>query len=245
MAGNLAWPTAAGIEWPAAPQVRWPGLGAPPQPPDAKTPPGAPRHLTAEPHGTTGARLTWLPPLDDGGSPVTRYDTQTEGADGAYRGGWEAAPHGALSATVRALAPGHSYRHRARAANSEGAGPPTPWAEARAAYRPPLAYRSERRLPLADEPRQSLIADLGGTRARITLWWQPSDGAWYATVEAPVNTYAVRSRRVTEHAGLLAGADSPLPGDIVCRPTSGAHGGAPGRAAWAAATHGLYWEPEQ
>jgi hypothetical protein len=86
--------------------------------------PGSPRNLTATP-GDKKVTLTWLPPLDDGGAPITDYKVQ-------YRKvgllTWVTFPDGggnATTATVKPLANGTAYQFRVKAKNSAGLGTPS------------------------------------------------------------------------------------------------------------------------
>ena len=77
----------------------------------------------------------------------------------------------------------------------------------------------------------------------INIWWQPSDLSWWGSIEVPVNTPAVQSRRLALNAGLLDRITDVLPGNLVMRELGNA-GLEPGRNAWSRPTHGLFWEPK-
>ena len=80
---------------------------------------------------------------------------------------------------------------------------------------------------------------------------QPSDpddgegtGGWWGSLEVPVNTPAVLSRRLSRNAGLLDRITDVLPGNFVLRELSG-NDVEPARNAWRQETHGLFWEPAE
>ena len=99
------------------------------------------------------------------------------------------------------------------------------------------------RIPLIDRPRQSLIVRLGDVDCRLSVWWQPSDGSWWAGLEAPVNTPVVRSRRLAVDTGVLDRISGVLPGNIRMRclgePVTEAT-----RSGFRDNTHALVWEPD-
>ena len=87
--------------------------------------PGAPK-LSATP-GDGSVRLRWLPPDDDGGSPIARYEYQQTVGGGSF-GVWtdipDSAPGGANTSavTVTGLSNGSVYTFRVRAVNGVGPG---------------------------------------------------------------------------------------------------------------------------
>ena len=88
--------------------------------PSAPTVPDAPTALTADP-ADQSANLTFVPPVDDGGSPVTSYEVSADGND------WTAlttvpGDGDALTATVTGLTNGTTYPLRVRAVNIAGGG---------------------------------------------------------------------------------------------------------------------------
>ena len=93
-----------------------------------------------------------------------------------------------------------------------------------------------------DEPRQALEFRVGSNAIKLSIWWQPSDRSWHASVESPVGAPVVTGRRIVLDSGLLASTPHSLPGDIYCRlhehdipnvePLLGAWG----------VTHHLVWE---
>ena len=87
----------------------------------AATAPGAPTDVTAVP-GDGSATITWTPPADDGGSPVTGYRINSE--PGAT---WELPPGDATSWTFPGLTNGVSYTFKIRAVNAVGSGAYSDW----------------------------------------------------------------------------------------------------------------------
>ena len=95
-------------------------------------------------------------------------------------------------------------------------------------------------IPLLDTARQSLVVRLDDVDCLLRVWWQPSDSSWWAGIEVPVGTPAVRSRRLANDVGLLDRIEGLLPGNLVCRSLGAPT--APGRNAWSIPTHVLRWE---
>jgi len=58
-------------------------------------------------------------------------------------------------------------------------------------------------IPLSSLPRQIVTVQLGESVMRIEAWFQPSDNAWYISVESPPNSAVVTGRRVTLGTSLL------------------------------------------
>ena len=115
--------------------------------------PSAPRNLRVSPRDTT-ARLTWDPPVDDGGSAVTGYEYRVD------RKGWEdAGAARARSVVVTGLMNERSYRFAVRAVNGTGPGVE----EMVAATPSPEA--------IAPTAPRNLVAEPGD--ARVTLTWSP------------------------------------------------------------------------
>ena len=69
-------------------------------------------------------------------------------------------------------------------------------------------------IPLLDVPHQSLIVRLAGQEAKLTVRYQPYDNAWYASLEFPVGTPVVSSRRLVSGGKLLEGLAVDFAGDI-------------------------------
>jgi hypothetical protein len=70
--------------------------------------------------GDRSVTVSWEPPTDDGGSPVTGYQVQR-----APDGPWQTLSADARSTTFSDLTNGTSYRFEVRAVNANGAGPST------------------------------------------------------------------------------------------------------------------------
>ena len=105
------------------------------------------------------------------------------------------------------------------------------------------AHPPGRRVPLQDHDRQSLVVRLGEQDCLLRVWWQPSDGAWYGSLEVPIENPVVQGRRIATDAGLLDRLGGVLPGNLVCRVINREAGGAePARDAWRRGTHGVFYE---
>ena len=200
----------------------------------------APRFMTAHVTGNTSIDLSWEVPLDDGGTPVLYYQICVIEEDGT------APPFEPTDGTetmwrIRGLALGHRYGFRIRAINAAGRGIQSDIVYEVPARIPTQIIRSGQPFPLLDVDRQDLVVRLAGIDCLISVWWQPSDASWYGSLEVPVNTPAVSSRRLMLNAGLLDRITDVLPGNIVCREL-GEEGLEPNRDAWARPTHGIMWE---
>ena len=206
-------------------------------------PPGPPRFVTAA-LGTAGeVVLTYRPPVSDGGSDITGYQFTPLDASGL------ALPATTVMETdgrieVKGLATGHRYGFDLRAVNADGLGPPAPTVYATVFRRAYQAPPTGQQVPLVDVDRQSLIVRLDGQDCRVRVWWQPFDAAWYASLEVPVNTPVVQSRRLVAGSGLLDGYAGVLAGNLVLRALDEDSAiQDPARDAWERSSHGLFWEP--
>ena len=87
--------------------------------------PGAPRGpLVAKNENRDTIALSWQPPLDDGGSPITGYIVDKLDIQ---RGGWVRAarvPGNTTAHTLSGLMVGHDYNFRVYAENKAGVGQP-------------------------------------------------------------------------------------------------------------------------
>ena len=92
------------------------GVIPPPPPPPKKTVPGAPRNLRAV-GGDGQAVLSWSPPEDDGGAPITDYEYRIDG-----KGDWISIGSTETQYTVSGLKNGAEYIFQVRAVNEIGAG---------------------------------------------------------------------------------------------------------------------------
>lgn len=97
-------------------------------------------------------------------------------------------------------------------------------------------------LPLIQTPRQAFATVVGGQDIRVTLWYQPRDKSWYASIEFPVGAPLISGRRVVLDGPLIGARPSSFAGDIFCRALS-ADVGEPGPEPWGA-THQLVYEPQ-
>ncbi|MEU5991356.1 fibronectin type III domain-containing protein [Spirillospora sp. NPDC047418] len=82
------------------------------------TEPGAPSDVTGTPRHQA-VQLTWQPPSEDGGTPITGYKVT------ASPGGATATTSGETTATVRGLENGRAYTFTVTATNLVGTGPPS------------------------------------------------------------------------------------------------------------------------
>ena len=190
--------------------------------------------------------LLWEPPLNDGGGAITSYEAFFCDEVG-QNCGWETVwTGGERRHRFRGLRSLGTYRVRMRAINAAGTSDESEEVEASpylmpATITPPPGAA----LPLIDADRQSLIVRLDNKDCRVTVWWQPSDESWYASLEVPTNTLIVTGRRLALNAGILdrLEGDAILPGNIVCREI-GESGLDPARDAWRSGNYFLKWEPD-
>lgn len=205
--------------------------------------PGAPRFVTAS-VGTKGeVVLTYRPPASDGGSEITGYEFTPLDVSGLPLPATTVTETGGRIEVV-GLATGHRYGFDLRAVNKDGRGPAAPTVHATVLRKEYEAPPTGQRIPLVDVDRQSLIVRLDGQDCRVRVWWQPFDGAWYASLEVPINTPVVQSRRLVVGSGLLDGYAGVLAGNIVLRALDEDSAiQDPVRDAWERHSHGLFWEP--
>ncbi len=126
--------------------------------------PGAPTGVSASPDGDTAIDVSWTAPLDDGGTPITRYDVQWS-PDGSSN--WRTAgntPDGAtLTFKNSGMTFGTTRYYRVAARNSRGLGP---WSD------PP--YASATTLSgVPGQPRLTVRATDANTIA--LTWTKPAD----------------------------------------------------------------------
>ena len=95
-------------------------------------------------------------------------------------------------------------------------------------------------IELLNLPRQSLAVRLDDTEGTLTVWRQPSDGGWYATLDWPAGTTVFAGRRLVTDGDLLRGLISGPRGALRVRPL-GADLEEPGEEPWGA-THALRYE---
>ena len=202
--------------------------------------PSAPQNLEISATGGRSLDLRWELPEDDGGVPIERYQVCVIDETGIATP-FEDTDDSSLTWRIRGLAFGHRYGFRMRAVSSAGVGSPGP-----IVYGVPETNRPPIRatgvvIPILDSDRQSLVLRIDDQDCLLTLWWQPSDSSWWASLEVPINTPAVSARRMALNAGLLDRVKDILPGNIVMRAAGGASA-EPGRDAFARNTHVLRWE---
>ena len=155
------------------------GEGSPSDEANATTagPPGAPPGLTAN-AGTRQVSLSWVPPLSNGGSPVTGYNVYMSTSPGSR--GTELTTTTGTSYTATGLLNGTKYYFRVTAVNTLGEGP----ASAQVAVTPGLAPPPSS--PVAPPgPPTALMA--GAASGQVSLSWAPPS----ATGGSPVTGYRV------------------------------------------------------
>lgn len=86
--------------------------------------PGAPGHLKATDWDKDHVDLAWMPPAEDGGSPITGYIIEKKDKFGDWEKALEV-PADQLKATVPDLIEGQPYSFRVRAVNAAGPGEPS------------------------------------------------------------------------------------------------------------------------
>lgn len=203
--------------------------------------PSVPRFVVATAPGGRHVDLAWLAPTSDGGADIIGYQVCVIDEAGVASP-FENTDDAATAWRVRGLAFWHRYGFRVRAVNASGAGAQTPvvYVVPRPAM-PRMTEVAGQRIPLLDEDRQSIIVTIGERDCRISVWWQPSDQAWYGSLEVPTNTPVVSGRRLALNSGLLDRIGAILPGNVVLREL-GDTGAEPARDAWRRPTHALMWE---
>lgn len=91
-------------------------------------------------------------------------------------------------------------------------------------------------IPIEDAAHQSLLIALGERRVRLSVWWQPSDAAWYLSVDTASGEGIARGRRLTaDGVAVTAQGFGSIRMDGPSDPT---------RAAWRDGTHRLIWAAE-
>ena len=214
------------------------GPGAPPPAVRASLP----RFVSTAQTGRQSVDLAWQAPTNNGGSVITHYQICVIDEDGTVQP-FENTDDARLRWRVRGLAYGHEYGFRVRAVNSVGVGPATEIVKTIPIPARTITIPPGHRIPLIDTDRQSLIVRLAEIDCRITVFWQPSDVAWYATLEVPVNTVVVSSKRLAVDSGILDRVKDILPGNIFCRALESERM-EPQRDAWGRPTHALIWTPD-
>lgn len=188
------------------------------------------------------AEVRYQPPADLGGGDISHYQIAVIDTNGQI-GAFENTDGPVLRHQIRGLAPHNRFGFIVRSVNQAGAGLQS--LPVYAVMRPaaPRVLFDGQRIPLLDALRQSLILRLDDMDCRLSLWWQPWDEAWYASLEIPTNTVWVEGRRLATNSGLLDRIPHPLTGNIFCRKLDVITGfSEPKINAWSAPTHVLVWE---
>lgn len=130
------------------------------------TVPGAPTGLKVTSTSTTTALLTWTPPSDDGGAPLTGYkiDYVVDGGTPTLLSETEDV---GTSVTITDLEPGSTYQFRVAALNSSGA---SAWSQPTAPITMPLF---EATVPGAVSGFTAGRFVKRGATFRVTVRWQP------------------------------------------------------------------------
>lgn len=92
------------------------------------------------------------------------------------------------------------------------------------------------RITITPTARQQFATSLGGQSVSLTVWWQPSTGGWYLSVEDGGGEPIATGLRMVSDSRLLRGFVTPFQGDFVMLGD-----GDPRIDAWARETHKLFW----
>lgn len=154
------------------------------------TVPGAPQGLTATRTANTTIRLDWLPPVTDGGKPVTAYKLYRSTSPTATKT-LRTNLGNVLTFNDGGLANGTTYYYQVSAVNELGEGAKSNEASATTATVAPGAPQS---------PAASHGPDVG----QITVTWQPP----VTTGGAAIASYEIHRRGATGNSTLLATVDA-------------------------------------
>ncbi len=146
----------------------------------ATVPPGAPTNVVAVPR-TGSATVSWTPPVDLGGTPITGYRVDVfDGAGQPLDDLDELAAEGATSVVVDGLTAGTPYRFAVTAQNAAGAGAPS-------AQTDPIVLQIVQAVP--DAPSGVTAVPVDGSAAGkgvVTVSWSaPNDNG------SPIVSYTV------------------------------------------------------
>ena len=211
-------------------------------------PPDVPRFARSAGTGARSVDVTWTPPAGDGGSVVQYYEIIIIDEDGTASP-FERTSSAVTRYRVGGLGFGHRYGFRVRAVNSAGPGQPTGTLYTVPVRSSVTVIPPGQRIPLDDHDRQDVIVRLADKDCRVSVWWAPSDddgygnrGGWWGSLEVPVNSFVVQSRRLSLNAGILDRVTDVLPGFNLVLRELGDSGAEPGRDAWSRPTHALVFE---
>ena len=186
-------------------------------------------------------RAAWAAPANLGGAALTHYQVDVLDNVGDPIFTTDVAPENTYY-VIRGLLRFANYQVRVSAVNRAGASIPTETLAATPARRAQEVTTEGVILPLLAADRQTFVVRLGDMDCTLSLWWQPWDSGWYASMEVPTNNPILTGKRVTLNGGLLDRLPDVLPGNIVCRGLA-VSSDEPGYTAFATPTHAMVWEP--
>lgn len=198
--------------------------------------PSAPRYLTVTALDPWTARLSWQAPVDDGGAAITTYEL-------AEDDDWRSLASSDTSVTLYGLTPYQAHTYRVRARNNDGSGVVGSSVVFAPQYDPEEDEAQGQVVPLLNVDRQHLLVRLGDIQCGLTVWYQPHDTSWYASLDIPLGTPWINSQRLIKDQAVGATRPRALPGQLVCR-TLGYSTGDPGPGEPWGASHILRWEDD-
>ena len=191
--------------------------------------------------GANSLRAAWAQPANLGGAALLHYQVDVLDNVGDPIFTTDVDPD-STHYVIRGLLRFANYQVRVSAVNRAGASVPTETLAATPAHRAQEVTTEGVILPLLAADRQTFVVRLGEMDCTLSLWWQPWDSGWYASMEVPTNNPILTGKRVTLNGGLLDRLPDVLPGNIVCRGLA-VSSDEPGYTAFATPTHAMVWEP--
>lgn len=202
---NLAGDNADGANWALATGSGSPGIVTTSGP--VITVPGVPTIGPAS-AGDGAATVSWTPPGDDGGSPITGYQVRVVNSAGTQVGALRPAAADATSLTVTGLTNGTTYRFQVAAANGAG----TSVFSALSNTATPTAAATVPGPPIIGTPVQGAA---GGALTAIARWTPPT-----STGGSAITGYQVTALRMSSPAAdatVLSRTTSRVLGPLVRR----------------------------